>query len=455
MPLHLYRRHRPECEAGHRTDSLSDEFDERRKGWRRCKCVIHCSGTLRGRYRRRQTNALAWEDARAYATTLEAAGTWETSAPMALSTVALAPVAAAPDGQATAPIGRSDANERVRITIEEGIRRYLENRKARNLAHSTFRKYVTFTKQMKIFGAGLSYVFIDQFRAEDIDSFYAGSTLGPRAKGKWLEWLRSFFAFVAYREWIAKSPVSPDLKPPVGANRLANKIPFTDEELADIIKACDQLEDQRWGNRFGSGLWTGEDLKDFCWTLTYTGLRISDVVLFDIDRLRGNDVFLRAKKNGGDVFTWIPDWLRDRLTARAARVGRRLFFIGGTYQLDTVIDIWRQRLAKVFALADCGEVSGTPHRFRHTFVRMMLERGVPVAEVADLTGDDEKTIRKHYARWVPERQARLTRILQEAFRDKPRLAPPVPAQGHRVKGRATRSGLRHQSQSLGEVSAAG
>jgi len=42
--------------------------------------------------------------------------------------------------------------------------------------------------------------------------------------------------------------------------------------------------------------------------MVHTGLRISDVVLFDMERLRGNGVFLRAKKNGGDVLTHIPDW---------------------------------------------------------------------------------------------------------------------------------------------------
>jgi hypothetical protein len=35
-----------------------------------------------------------------------------------------------------------------------------------------------------------------------------------------------------------------------------------------------------------------------------------------------------------------------------------------------------------------------------------------VADVADLLGDDEDTVREHYARWVSERQARLTRILK-------------------------------------------
>jgi hypothetical protein len=40
-----------------------------------------------------------------------------------------------------------------------------------------------------------------------------------------------------------------------------------------------------------------------------------------MERLRGNEAFLRAMKNGGDVFTYIPDWLRDRLHARSKRCG--------------------------------------------------------------------------------------------------------------------------------------
>lgn len=45
---------------------------------------------------------------------------------------------------------------------------------------------------------------------------------------------------------------------------------------------------------------------------------------------------------------------------------------------------------------------------------------VPVADVAELIGDTEQVVRKHYAKWVPGRQARLTKILREAFEDKPK-----------------------------------
>ena len=77
--------------------------------------------------------------------------------------------------------------------------------------------------------------------------------------------------------------------------------------------------------------------------------------------------------------------------------------------------------AKAFDVAGPFEEPATPHRFRHTFARIRLQRCVPVADVADLLGDDEKTVREHYSRWVPERQARLTKILKDAFGDKSKL----------------------------------
>ena len=55
---------------------------------------------------------------------------------------------------------------------------------------------------------------------------------------------------------------------------------------------------------------------------------------------------------------------------------------------------------------------------------MLLQRpGVTARDVAELLGDSEQMVRKHYAAWIPERQARLARVLQEAFADK--LTPNV------------------------------
>jgi integrase len=93
-----------------------------------------------------------------------------------------------------------------------------------------------------------------------------------------------------------------------------------------ILDACDQVKVE-WKNETGLGVWTGEDLKDLIWLMLYTGFRISDATLFSMKRLHGDQVFIRAKKNGGDVFAYVPDWLSDRLqvasgAARRAAVHR-------------------------------------------------------------------------------------------------------------------------------------
>ena len=49
MPLKLYRRHRKECEAARPEDTRTGEFEEGRRGWKKCACLIHASGTLAGR----------------------------------------------------------------------------------------------------------------------------------------------------------------------------------------------------------------------------------------------------------------------------------------------------------------------------------------------------------------------------------------------------------------------
>jgi len=73
------------------------------------------------------------------------------------------------------------------------------------------------------------------------------------------------------------------------------------------------------------------------------------------------------------------------------------------------------------ALCGAWKVKPTPHRFRHTFARILLQKpGVTVRDVAELLGNTEEMVLAAYSAWVPERQERLTRILQEAFKDKPK-----------------------------------
>jgi hypothetical protein len=48
VPLALYRRHRSECKGQHPHNLRTSEYDERKKGWKRCECPIFVSGTTFG-----------------------------------------------------------------------------------------------------------------------------------------------------------------------------------------------------------------------------------------------------------------------------------------------------------------------------------------------------------------------------------------------------------------------
>lgn len=76
MALTLHRRHRLECEAGQPEDARSGEWEERRRGWKRCNCGIHLSGTLGGKFSRKASGSSDWLEARRIADGLEKADSW-------------------------------------------------------------------------------------------------------------------------------------------------------------------------------------------------------------------------------------------------------------------------------------------------------------------------------------------------------------------------------------------
>jgi len=144
--------------------------------------------------------------------------------------------------------------------------------------------------------------------------------------------------------------------------------------------------------------------------------------MFKVDRMQATgEILLRTTKAGTHVYTWVPDWLQERIRARGKEHGQYIFGEHSTTDMNVITDVWRRKLKKLWTLCGPWREKATPHRFRHTFARILLERpGVTVRDVAELLGNSEQMVRKHYAAWIPERQARLTRILKEAFDDKPK-----------------------------------
>lgn len=403
MVLQLYRRHRKECEAGRPEDSKSGQFEEGRRGWNRCACLVHASGSIAGKFKRQSTWERDWETAHTVAAGWLKARCWPSDKPHAEPETASAPVL-----------------HPTRTTVSEVIEAYLAKCRNREIQTSTLAKYKTLTNQFAAYCAEKGYVYIDQLGVIDMDRFYGSWKDGKKGKSKKLERLKGFVKFCMKRKWLSEN-IAEDLEAPPMASVTNPKTPFEDEELERIYEACNKIGPP---TKPGAGYrnWGGDDVRDFIDLSIYTGLRISDVATFDVlKRLDGNEVFLRMHKTEKPLDTWIPDWLVARLRTREKIHGAMIFICGETGNAKQLCDIWRnKRLKLVFKLAGPFSEKATPHRFRHTFARILLEKGVEEADVAELIGDTVEMVRKHYSKWVKTRQVRLSRILQEAFENRPK-----------------------------------
>jgi integrase len=421
MALTLYRRHRKECEGGHAEDSRSGEFEEGRRGWKKCGCLIHASGTLGGKFSRKQTGRTKWDEAKAVAAVWETDKSWN------------GPARPEPD-----PILDDSNATSGRITIEHAVQAFTAELQE-HAAPNTRKNYRLLLGKLKAFSDHRGFVMLDQWGPIDVREFRSSWSVSPQTAAKNMSSVKAFFEFCLSNEWIARNPgrlVKNQRGRDAADRRTEQKLPFSDEELRRMYEACDTkygkqeikwsrvIHDRRIEGEYAryNYKWKGQDLADFISVSVYTGLRISDVSTFHIDRMQPTgEIHIRTTKAGSHVYTWVPEWLQERIRARAREFGSYIFGEHQTKDMNVITDVWRRKLNKLWIL--CGPWRGkpTPHRFRHTFARILLQRpGVTVRDVAELLGNTEQMVRKHYAAWIPERQERLTAVLKAAFSERPR-----------------------------------
>jgi integrase len=393
--INLYRRHRQDCEASYPEEFRSGEFEERKKGWKHCACLIFASGTLARKFRRKSTGQTDWERAREVVSSWK---TWDNEMPVQIPE--LVPSS--------------------KVTIERAVSAFLDSH-SRTSALTTQRMYRYMMNRFKEFSESRGFVVLEQWGPIDIREFRTSWGVAANTATKNLTILKSFFEFALSNEWVMRNPARL-VKEQRNRNesRIKERVAFSDKELDRMFAACDTKygrteDDFRYR-------WTGQDLADFISISVYTGLRISDVSTFNIDRLLpSGECCIRTTKTGKKVYTWIPTWLQDRIQDRAKKFGPLIFGTHNTADINVVTDLWRRKLNRLWKMCGPWPERPTPHRFRHTFARILLQQpNVTVRDVAELLGNTEELVRKHYAAWVPERQARITKVLQEAFKDKPK-----------------------------------
>ncbi len=361
--LTIYRRHRRSCE--HRSKG---------RKYRRCRCPIWADGTLGGREIRKSLGVGNWECAQAILREWEAEG--------------------------------SQPDEPAPVSIEQACSHFLADAEARCLSRSTMKKYRRVLTQLEEFAAAKGLRYLDEFDTPSLREFRMRWTDGALSAQKKIERLRGFFRYCVENGWIEENPAK-RLKAPQSKQRPT--MPFTRDEMADILAACESYPD----NYGRTGQANSKRLRAFVLLLRYSGLRISDAASLARERLQGNRLFLYTAKTNVPVYCWLPDFVVQALDG-ASPLSEAYFFWSGQSDLETVAGNWRRSLAKLFRLA--GVQGGHPHRFRDTFAVELLAEGVPMEQVSMLLGHTSiRVTERHYAPWVQSRQEQLEASMRRAW----------------------------------------
>lgn len=274
---------------------------------------------------------------------------------------------------------------------------------ASDLSCGTKRKYARIVRFFQKFTAARAISMIHEIDPALIYGYRGIRPISALTWTKELQVIRHFLGYCVDCEWTIRNPAKlvsmpKNIKP-------SEREPYTIAEVTKIVAACDFI---------GRGPYERLRARAMTLLLRYTALRISDVALLARERVRDGMIHLRTLKNGKSVFLPLHPTLRAALTMLPLPHGADgpecpYFFWSGHGTQRAMIRNATRTMAAVF------KASGVPgacsHRFRHTLATEVLELGGTFEQAADILGDSETIVRKHYAKWSAGRQATISDLM--------------------------------------------
>jgi hypothetical protein len=206
------------------------------------------------------------------------------------------------------------------VTIEQAYSRFLVHLESRRLKASTLRKHRLVQRQLNAFAKRSGISFLSELSLQFLDEFAASLNDAALSLCKKFERLRAAFRFWQDRKWVTENPASR-----LRSSRIASRptMPFTREEMAQIIVACDQYLKRSPS----SGLANANRMRALILLLRYSGMRISNAISLSTDRINGNRLFLYTQKTGVPVFAILPDFVAEFIGLNAAPERAVLFLV--------------------------------------------------------------------------------------------------------------------------------
>jgi site-specific recombinase XerD len=288
------------------------------------------------------------------------------------------------------------------------------------IEYSSYRKYRTKLSFLQAFCDREGIAQLVDVNLDVLEDYRRSRDVGPITWKVELQALRTFFTYCVRHKWLAANPAT-EMKLP--RNIKPNEIvPYTPREEAEILAACDCIGGGKY-KRTGA-IYERLRARAMIMVLRNTALRISDVCTLRKDSISWDQekatwrVFLRTQKTGDAVFLPISDEVKIVLDAlplpRNAAQDCEYYFWNGITSRRAVVGIAERALAVVFKKS--GVKNAHAHRYRHTLATRLLAEGASFQEVADVLGNTEGVVRKHYGKWSKGRQDKIDRLMFAHFR---------------------------------------
>jgi integrase len=235
--------------------------------------------------------------------------------------------------------------------------------------------------------------------------------LGYKTKSKELERLRYTFDWFVDNEWMKKNPARniklkyEDVDPKYGLT------PAEEERVFDSIELIGD-------GRGGLDGYNAKEMLVFCLVARHTGLRVNAIVNLDDSQLvpresgKGYAIKVMYQQKTGWVRIPIPDDVEQALRSLSFKGevgGKRYWFRTGQGKLKTAISSWRNRMSRLFRIAqgpdpETGKYRkpfdhpASTHTWRHTFAISHLNVGTDIKMVSRWLGHKSQAVtEKHYA----------------------------------------------------------
>jgi integrase len=376
----VFVRHAEKCKYA------GDEFS------RRCNCRKHLRWTLDGVQHRRKTGTRSWDKAEEAKRELQ--------------------------DQLAGRTVETKVEDKVR-TLSAATALFLKDKSVEGVSPGVIKKYTLELARLNRHCEGNGVYVVQGITRELLTEFcatwekwYPSSTTRSKVR----ERLRSFLRYGYEAGWLERIPAITKVKvdePPT--------MPLTREEYTRLLDALYVVNPKRWdGKQSSQGLTEGTNqrVRALIQLMRYSGLAISDALTLErtsliYDAKKGvYRVVTSRQKTGTDVSVPIPPEVAEELL-RLPDDNPMYFFWSGNGLKNSVSKTFTNRF-----LRPLFEAAGIPcdthmvsHRLRDTFAVDLLEKGVPIEEVAKALGDTIRTTEKHYAKWVQGRQDRLDSLV--------------------------------------------